>query len=263
MNSNYEKYKRWNQNSLIKQINDIEIYHEVIKPLYEMLKNEDFVGDTVEKVDCHLTLHPTIEFLDYGEVRPVNRDYVNNELDWYLSEDLCIFGHKGIENNPIWKQCSTWDGKVNSNYGYLVNSYGNGEQYYNVLKTLKKDKNARTGVMIYTRPSLHKESKDNEHAKHDFTCTMFTQFLIRDSRLYMSVVMRSNDAIFGLQNDYSWQRWVMYQLYNDLLPTYPELELGTMHWHSVSMHIYSRHYALLEEIYKDLTESIVYMEEER
>jgi thymidylate synthase len=59
--------------------------------------------------------------------------------------------------------------------------------------------------------------------------------------------MRSNDVIFGYRNDYAWAKHVQTELYNELLTTYPDLELGDIIWTASSLHIYERHFNVLEE----------------
>lgn len=73
----------------------------------------------------------------------------------------------------IWEQCSDDDGKINSNYGWMVFSEENGSQYQHCLENLIKDPATRNGTMIYNRPSMH----DDAYAKnmHDFCCTFAVQ----------------------------------------------------------------------------------------
>ena len=57
----------------------------------------------------------------------------------------------------IWKTVSSREGEINSNYGYLIFSAENKEQYEKVLKTLQADPTSRRAVMIYTNPNMHEQ----------------------------------------------------------------------------------------------------------
>lgn len=230
--------------------NGLIVIQNVFTKLIKKLETRDFRNNTVELLNVHMTFDPSESFIDYGPVRMTNRKYIEQELNWYLSMDKNIKGHPGIETNPIWKNCATEQGYVNSNYGNIVFSKDehNMSQYDYCLKKLKEDKCTRQAVMIYTRPQLHVESEDNVHAKHDFTCTTHVQvFITNDNELEYIVNMRSNDAIYGLQNDYCWHKYVYDKLLNDL-----NVKIGHIYWNAGSMHVYERHYDLLKEIMNNL-----------
>lgn len=199
----------------------------------------EFTGDTIEVVgDSFLADEPTI----FGKV---NEDYVRREFDWYMSESLNVNDIEG-KVPPIWKAHATEDGRINSNYGFLAFSPGNGSQYLNVMSKLIADRDSRQATMIYTRPSMHGDW--NHDGMSDFVCTNTVQYLIRNDRLHAVVQMRSNDVVFGYRNDYAWQKHVQEQLYLDLKSLeYHELQMGEIVWNAASLHIYERHYPLLEK----------------
>jgi len=66
--------------------------------------------------------------------------------------------------------------------------------------------------------------------------------LYREGKLNAIVTMRSNDAVFGYPNDLAWQTFVLERLCNDL-----KLEVGNIHWNVGSLHVYERHFNLLED----------------
>lgn len=181
----------------------------------------------------------TVDF----KARKSNRDYLAKELKWYKSMKLTP--PKGI---TIWDQIKGTDGKVNSNYGYLVYGQKNGSQFYNALKALSADKETRQAMIIYTRPSMHKDWNCN--SKHDFVCTIYQQFFIRKDRLHCITNMRSNDCIFGTFNDIPWFEHVYNEMYGFLLQKYPSLKKGTLTFAANSFHCYSRHFDTLEKIVK-------------
>ena len=89
---------------------------------------------------------------------------------------------------------------------------------------------------------------------HDMICTMFSHFAIRENKLNMVHVMRSNDLIYGYINDLAWTCFVYQNLYLDLKEVYPELKSGEIYWQSDSMHVYERHFDVLTKIYDAFTE---------
>jgi thymidylate synthase len=179
---------------------------------------------------------------------PLNDEYIQKELGWYLSQSLYV-KDIGDPVPKIWTAVSSSEGKINSNYGYLIYSKENGEQFDNVLNELCRNKESRRAVAIYTRPSMHSDYKTD--GMSDFICTNAVQYLIRDSALHTVVQMRSNDAWAGYRNDYAWQHYVSSSLlkqYNDCVqdPS-EEIVLGDMTWQVGSLHIYSRQFYLIED----------------
>jgi len=171
-----------------------------------------------------------------------NLDYIERELQWYLSQSLYVSDIP--EPIPqIWQNVASTDGKINSNYGYLVFSTENGRQYSCAVSTLKRDKNSRQASMIYTRPSIHNDAFKN--GMHDFICTYAQQFIIRNNKLHLLVYMRSNDAVFGYKNDVAWAKYLLNKAHNELLSTYSGLEIGDIVWNAASLHIYPRHIHLV------------------
>jgi thymidylate synthase len=180
------------------------------------------------------------------------KNYIKKEWDWYLSEDLSIKNHPGIGTNPTWISCATKDDKqeVNSNYGWCVYSKDNGYQLENCLHVLLKDKTSRNALLMYTRPSIHEDMYRN--GMHDMICTVFSQFFIRNNKLEMIHVMRSNDFKFGFLSDFAWSCLVYQDLFNNLSEIYTDLRPGKIRWTSTSMHLYSRHYDILKNLAKNI-----------
>lgn len=174
----------------------------------------------------------------------VNEDYVRREFDWYMSESLNVYD---IESPvpAIWKKHASNQGYINSNYGFLAFGAGNGSQYLNVFNKLMTDPDTRQATMIYTRPTMHADW--NKDGMSDFICTNTVQYYIRNNKLMTVVQMRSNDVVFGYRNDYAWQKHVRDQLYLDLKSMeYSHLEVGDIIWNAASLHVYERHFHLLD-----------------
>ena len=178
-------------------------------------------------------------------VRPPNTEYIKREIEWYESQSLYVKDIPG-ETPAIWKAVADKNGKINSNYGYLIHSEENYSQYLSVLAELSENPDSRRANMIYTRPSIQMDAVFN--GMSDFICTNNVQYFIRDGKLITSVYMRSNDAVFGYNNDLAWQKYVRDCLINDLeTDTYKRYLPGPIYWNVGSLHVYERHFKFLEE----------------
>jgi thymidylate synthase len=206
----------------------------------EKLKNEDFVVDktgvkTIELIgETYIADEETI----FGKL---DNNYAQKEVRWYESTSLNVYD---MHRPPlIWKQVASKHGFINSNYGWVIYSKENGEQYKHCLRTLRKDKESRRAMMIYTRPSMQWEY--NTDGMSDFICTNTVQILIRDNKLHYVLNQRSCDAIYGAKNDLYWAKHVQNKLLGDLKDDYPELELGDLIHQVGSLHVYERHFNLV------------------
>ena len=145
----------------------------------------------------------------------------------------------------------------NSNYGWMIWSKDNYEQYKHCLQKLIEDPHTREACMIYNRPSMQEEY--NKNGMHDFCCTYAVQcFLNEDNsgryHLKYIVYMRSNDAVFGFDNDALWHMHVQERLARDLFGNIPTLTEITgpiicdpIVWNAGSLHVYERHFKFLED----------------
>ena len=173
----------------------------------------------------------------------VNDDYIERELEWYLSQSLYVKDIPG-KVPKIWQDVSSRDGKINSNYGYLVFNSENYAQYENVLMELSRSPNSRRAVMIYTRPSMH--SNWCVDGMSDFVCTNAVQYMIRDGELQVVVQMRSNDVVFGYKNDYAWQKYVLNKLRSHIRAMGKAVDEGDITWQVQNLHVYSKHFKLVK-----------------
>ena len=171
----------------------------------------------------------------------LNEDYAKRELEWYISQSLNV---NGLDPVPqIWKNIADKDGMINSNYGWCIFSKDNGDQFKSAIQTLIEDKSSRQASMIYNRPSMHFDAKQN--GMKDFMCTYAVQIMIRNDVLVYIVYMRSNDAVFGYKNDLYWHRFVHEEAFTVLKEHYPNLSKGYIHWNAASLHVYPRHFHLI------------------
>lgn len=171
-------------------------------------------------------------------IREPSYEYIERELEWYKTMSLFVEDIPGTVP-AIWKQIASEDGKINSNYGWCIYSSDNGQQYDNVLAELKSNPDSRRATMIYNRPSMHTDFEKN--GMNDFMCTFANSFFIRDGELHSHYIMRSNDSVFGYNNDYAWAKYVQKELAHDL-----GIEVGSLIWTASNLHVYERHFDLIQ-----------------
>ena len=94
--------------------------------------------------------------------------------------------------------------------------------------------------MIYTRPNIQYEYKAG--GMNDFICTNAVHYHIDGQNLYVTVQMRSNDAIFGYNNDLAWQKHVATKVMQEMNEN-PEMDIRrfSIKWQANDLHIYKRH----------------------
>jgi len=179
--------------------------------------------------------------------------------------------------SKFWEKLANPDGTVNSAYGYLIWECKSHGSAFEVLGPYIKREVSPTGVVTMTSPSPYKQQelfdenppfartpwewakqslirdKDTRQAflrfslpghqwfgNKDQTCTMHANFLIREDKLNLSVVMRSNDLWLGLTYDLPWFISLIDRMVEELKPHYPQLTKGC-YTHTVhSLHLYER-----------------------
>ena len=181
-------------------------------------------------------------------LREPNYGYVKRELEWYDSKSLYVKDIPGI-TPKIWENVASNTGEINSNYGWCIYSAENYNQFTKCIDTLKRSKHTRQACMIYNRPSMQYDW--NTDGMSDFMCTYSVQLFIneREGTDYLDyiVYMRSNDAVFGFNNDACWHLEVMNRCVDALKETYTNIKCGNLYWNAASLHVYSRHFNLLSE----------------
>lgn len=181
-------------------------------------------------------------------IREPNYEYAAREIQWYESQSLNVYDIKG-DVPTIWKQVADINGEINSNYGWMIFSKENGSQYKNCLWSLVNDTSTRQGVMIYNRPEMQQDW--NKNHKYDFCCTFAVQYFLNpvgnNYELSTFVLMRSNDAVFGYDNDVIWQNYVRDKLAKDLSEKLnKDIIIKDIIWYASSLHVYERHFKFLE-----------------
>lgn len=176
-----------------------------------------------------------------------NEKYNNAEFKWYMNQNLNV-NNLGKEYGfvpKMWLNIAGPNGYINSNYGWAAFSKANYSQFAHAYNYLSSDKNSRRAILIYTRPDIH-ETK-NKHGANDMFCLNYIHFFIRDNKLMSIVSCRSNDAVYGFNADLNFQLRVMNIMFSRLQHyIYPDLEMGYMIWQADTLHIYPRHFYLID-----------------
>ena len=180
-----------------------------------------------------------------------NTDYINKEIDWYLSMSSNVNDIYGNERDApaAWNYAANKHGEINSNYGLLTLSDKYFNQFENVVDELVCNPDTRRACMVYNRPSIWAEY--NEQGKSDFICTNAVTYYIRNNELQAVVQMRSNDVVFGYKNDYAWQRFMMKSVCDEVNMSRDrmfedDIEPGFLYWQVQNLHVYERHFDLVK-----------------
>lgn len=201
---------------------------------------------TKELINQTLVIENPLNSILTNTHRKLSEEYVEKEFDWYISGELTI--DKIKDHASMWKTLLNPDGyTVNSNYGYYVfKQEVNGRNQIDwVVDSLKSDVSSRQAIINFNQP------KHKFKLNKDFVCTVSNQFLIRDNKLISLVNMRSCDLIYGASYDVPWFAYVHHCVYKMLKDAYPFLELGRMEHTSASLHVYERHFNMMNFICAD------------
>lgn len=165
--------------------------NEAYNYYYQKISNEGELTSTTKRLrNVVFTILNPMDNEITNVARGWKKSYANIEWDWYLSRDRKVTEIKKVAK--IWDTMHDGDDVVNSNYGYQWNRKF---QLSKMINELRRDKESRRScVTIYDGKERHLHSKDTP-------CTLNICFSIVDEKLFMTVVMRSNDLWFGFCND--------------------------------------------------------------
>jgi len=205
---------------------------ETANEAYEYMHNEiitngiEFAG-TKALFNIGFTIEDPTNKVITNKERNWNEEYAAAEWAWYLSGDPRIetLGELYGKIPAIWKRMADENGEVNSNYGYQWKRH---DQLENVINMLKQNPNTRqAAISIYDGKAIHQYA-------YDTPCTYAVQFTIVQSKLYMSVYMRSNDLWYGFCND-QYQFASLQEMVAERL----NLPVGTYYHHAHNLHLYN------------------------
>lgn len=234
---------------LIKGDTFADAYRQSLEEIY--LRPEHVVkprGQWVKEVrDLALEIADPCANLLRNEVRSTPAKYLAGELFWYFTGDNSL---AFIERySKFWTRIANPDGTVNSAYGHLLFKEPTGptpEHFSNqwawARHALESDKDTRQAILHFNKP--HHQRLDVK----DFVCTLVGNFHIREEKLYLTVVMRSQDEIKGRIFDVPFFTLLQQQMRRQLLTAYPYLQLGSYTQVNLSSHIYERDFGLVREM---------------
>ena len=212
-----------------------DVYNDpdfIVSPRGQKVKEKLAMKFTLEDPRCRI---PTTR------ARNFSMQYMIAELLWYLSGDDST---AWISNySSFWNKISDDGTTANSAYGARIFkphpriAMSGLIQWDYILEELHNDPDSRRAVIHIRSPW------DSVKAKLDVPCTLTLQFFIRDEKLYMVTHMRSSDLILGIAYDIP-----AFTFFQELLAMELGIGLGTYTHVSNSLHIYERHFPMVEEM---------------
>lgn len=205
---------------------------EAFEMLYSDIMNEgeDFAG-TKAFFNQSFTIEDPLDKIIQTPWRKFNKDYADYEWEWYLKGDRNA--NEIAERAKIWKLMMVPDtgGEVNSCYGFYWNY---NDQLDRVINDLKRNKETRRAIVV------HYDLNELDRYQFDTPCNDVLNFYIKDNRLHLTVFARSIDLVFGYCNDqYTFSKLM------ELVAKETGYKVGEMHWFVTNIHIYPRHYNML------------------
>lgn len=194
-----------------------------------------------EKLAVRFEITNPLDRVPYVYGRKFSTQYMIAELLWYFSaSDKTDW----IANYASFWSSITDDGvTANSAYGArMFRSHpligdGNLVQWNHVRDLLRDDPDSRRAVIHIKTPA------DGATPSLDVPCTMALQFFIRDGKLDLVVNMRSSDLILGIAYDVP-----AFTMMQEVMAMELGVGVGRYIHVSNSLHVYERHFAMLDEM---------------
>lgn len=240
-----------------------DVYSKILK---DISINPEYVsaprGLLIKEItNAAITINDPAHCLYKNNRRGSQLKYIAAELVWYFTgrNDIGFISKFA----KFWEHLDNGNGTVNSAYGNLIFTESNDHnisQYVWAIHSLIRDKDSRQAILHFNKPS------HQWFGNKDFVCTLNGIFQIRDNYLNFTVDMRSNDLILGTPTDVAFFCLLQIQAYHHLKKYYPDLKLGTYTHIMHSMHIYEKHFKLIEDMlahdftpmsYPSLTDNII------
>lgn len=232
-----------------------EVYKKAIMTI---LRNGQEVSPrgskTFELAPATIVIKDARKLLTMPKLRNGNYAFQLAEALWMLrgSNDLEEIAHY----NRIWRHFEDSDepGILNGAYGERLRAWnGDIDQFTEVYKKLKEDPYSRQATMIIFDPERDNQLHTNGKYSKDIPCTNYFNFQIRDGKLNMLTVMRSNDLHKGTLYDIP--NFIIFQ---HILAGWLEVEVGKYTHVAASLHIYENDIENLIDIHNDNEDLEVY-----
>lgn len=220
-----------------KAIREVIIYGDEVSPRGSKTK---------EIAPATIVIEDARQFLTAPPSRRINPCFGLAETLWFLrgSDDLEEIAHY----NSIWRRFEDCDnkGKLNGAYGKRLRNWNGVDQIEEVYKKLKKDPDSRQAITIIFNPELDNKIHCDGNYSKDIPCTSYFNFHIRNGKLNMHVVMRSNDLHKGFVYDAH-----NFMIIQNILAGWLDVEVGKYTHTASSLHIYESDINNMFEVLED------------
>lgn len=161
--------------------------------------------------------------------RKWSKKYAEREWNWYLSGNPSVEEIKKYA--PIWDRMHGGDNIVNSNYGF---QWMRNSQLDKCIEQLRKSNDTRQAwISVY-------DGKEKDKYAFDTPCTLAIGFDVdplAPGLLNMTVLMRSNDLVYGFCNDQ-----YCFSKLQEMVAKRLNLSVGTYFHFAHDLHIYDYHF---------------------
>lgn len=214
------------------------------------------------------------------------RNYVEKEFALYKSGSRKV--EEFAKASKFWKGLANPDGTINSAYGWLIwknKSCGNPQFERQVVedrwrkasnreptiidpntgkvvpiwndtefmrtpwewavRSLIADRDSRQAIIRFSLPEHQWDGNKDQ------TCTMHGVFMIRDNKLHLTIVMRSNDLVKGLVYDLPWFCSLLHEMKAALYAVEDNgihVEIGSYTHIAHSLHIYEQDFEKVKKM---------------
>lgn len=199
--------------------------------MHKHIMQEGFeINGTKEIINVSISIN-SVDNVEFTPKRKFNKTYADYEYQWYRSGNRSI--SEISKQAKIWNKVADVDGNVNSNYGY---HWLQNDQLHKITEMLRHNYTTRRAVVLH-----YDYNKMDEYSK-DTPCNIALNFYWDlGGKLNLTIFARSIDLVFGFCNDlYCFSR-LLKDICESLL-----LIPGFIHYFITNLHVYERHYKLLE-----------------
>ncbi|GAB2917087.1 thymidylate synthase [Rheinheimera gaetbuli] len=200
----------------------MDLYDALLNSAYEETSTK---GSYLEISGCLLKLTNPLARLSRSETKGTLYSCLG-ELLWYLAgtNDSSFITYY----IDYYKNFVEADNRIHGGYGpRLSKMHGEFDQIEQVITMLRNKPTSRQAVIQLF------DAYDISQPFKDIPCTLSLQFLIRNGKLDMFVMMRSNDAYRGLPHDV-----FVFTMLQEIIARKLDIELGTYTHFVTSMHLY-------------------------
>lgn len=207
---------------------------------YAKIKSEGIDTNVGTKALYDVTIEMTnpLDNIISTEWRKFSTKYAEREFNWYMS------GNPSVEElqkyAPIWGNMHNGNFIVQSNYGW---QWGRNKQLEKCISQLIENKYTRQAwISIF-------DGKEKDNYDFDTPCTLSVGFSVTPNtdNLNMTVLMRSNDLIYGFCNDqYCFSKLLAY------VADRTNMRVGKYIHYAHDLHIYNHQLNLKEKYYEKI-----------